>query len=82
MENKHVNLVKKWLADPHSVTQDKLDRNAAAAQDAWFAVYDPAAPDALDADVAYLAAAAAWTAVKQWDYLARRWVKRFEEMED
>ncbi len=29
--NKHIELVKKWLADPDSVSQHELDKNAAAA---------------------------------------------------
>ncbi len=82
MENEHINLVKKWLANPHSVTQDELDRNAVVAQDAWFAVYDPFVFDAHDEDAAYFSAAAAWSAKKQWDDMARIWVKRFEDIEN
>jgi len=35
--NKHIELVKKWLADPDSVTQQELDSNNDAAMTAAYA---------------------------------------------
>jgi hypothetical protein len=35
--NKHIELVKKWLDDPNSVTKEELNENAAAAEAAAFA---------------------------------------------
>ena len=54
--SKHIELVKKWLDDPDSVTKEKLKANADAA--------------AADAAAAY-AAAAAWAAecVKRYEKL-------------
>lgn len=68
--NKHIELVKKWLADPASVSQQELEDNrtayaaaaeyaAAAVYDAAAAVYDPAAADA-----------------------AAYWVKRYEKLRE
>jgi hypothetical protein len=66
--NKHVELVKKWLADPSSVTLKELEKNrdaAAAAYDAADAYYAAAA------DAAYYA-----------DDAAADWVKRYEDLEN
>lgn len=68
--NKHIELVKKWLNDPESVTQEELNANvdaagavsvawSAATEAAWCAAY--AAADVFAADAA-------------------RWVERYEEM--
>jgi len=66
--NKHIELVKKWLADPESVTQEELKANAEAAA-AYAEAYATAAWAAEDA-ATYAAAAAA------------HWVKKYEEMID
>ena len=53
--NKHIELVKKWLDDPTSVSQDELEANSVAAHAAYVAAYaaDSAyAADAYDADAA------------------------------
>ena len=63
--NKHIELVKKWLANPDSVTVDELKANADAA-------YAAAAYDAYAADAAY-AAYAAYAA-------AAYWVEKYEEL--
>ena len=47
--NKHIELVKRWLDDPESVTQEELDLNAdaaSAAAAAWAAADTAAARDA------------------------------------
>ena len=67
--NKHIELVKKWLADPESVTQEELKANAEAAA-AYAEAYATAAWAAEDA-ATYAAAAA-----------AAHWVKKYEEMID
>jgi hypothetical protein len=67
--NKHVELVKKWLADPSSVTQEELEKNRAAAA--------AAAAAGAAADSAYYAAAAAAAATGD----AADWVKKYEDLE-
>ena len=44
--NKHIELVKKWLDDPSSVSQEELKANSDAACDAAYAAYSAAAADA------------------------------------
>jgi hypothetical protein len=77
--NTHIELVKKWLADPESVTQQELKDNRDAAKAAYYADYDydtAAAMAAADAAAyADAAAAAADFAAK-----AEHWVKRYEEL--
>ena len=77
--NKHIELVRKWLADPDSVTQKELEKNRdaadySAAYAAW-AVADWAAAAfyaAAAADAAYYSAAGDTTAY---------WVKKYEALE-
>lgn len=71
--NKHIELVKKWLDDPSSVTVDELRENSEsadadayadeAARDAIYAAYDAFAYAAYDAYAA-----------------AEHYVKRYEEL--
>jgi len=49
--NKHIELVKKWLADSTTVTQEELRANAAYAASAVYAAN--AAADARSADAEY-----------------------------
>tara|TARA_R110000764_G_C10963798_1_gene378514 strand:+ start:1012 stop:1206 length:195 start_codon:yes stop_codon:yes gene_type:complete len=63
--NIHIELVKKWLADPASVTQQELKDNRAAANSAADAVASAAAVNADDA--AY--AAAYW--VRRYEELTK-----------
>ena len=74
---KHIELVKKWLADPASVSQEELKDNRAAAYAAVNAAsYVAYAADAADAaDAAYDAA---------FDYAADAayWVKRYDEFKE
>jgi len=65
--NIHIELVKKWLADPESVSQQELENNADAGA-AYAAAY---------ADAAYAANAAANANAAYAAY----WVKRCEELE-
>jgi hypothetical protein len=88
--NIHIELVKKWLADPTSVTQQELKDNRAAAYAvyaangaAYYAYYAAYAA----ADEAVYAAngaanGAAYAATKGADYAdaAKYWVKRYEEL--
>jgi len=69
--NIHIELVKKWLADPTSVTQQELEDNRAAADYAANAAYYAAADAAYAAD--YAAADAAEV---------KHWVKRYEELKE
>ena len=78
--NKHIELVKKWLADPASVSQQELEDNrAAAAYAAACACFMCA-----DAYAAYAAAYAAYadTAADAAAYAADAayWVERYEEL--
>ena len=70
--NKHIELVKKWLADKDSVSQEELEANSKAAAD----VSDYAANAAYAADVADYAAAYAANAAD----VAARYVTRYEEL--
>ena len=83
--NIHIKLVKKWLADPESVTKQELKDNrtaanaaayAAAAADANAAAYAAAAADAYAADAAAYAAAADAPYINDAAY----WVKRYEKL--
>lgn len=70
--NEHIELVRKWLADPDSVTRQELQKNsryAKAAYDAAEAARWAADDDAFWADASAAAEAAYW-------------VKRFEEISD
>ncbi len=71
--NEHIELVKKWLADPESVTKQDMEANAA---DAALAAANTA-NTADYADAAYAAYAAA-AAVNAADY----WVKRYNELKE
>ena len=77
--NKHIELVKKWLVDPTSVTQQELDDNrdaADAANAAYAADYAAnAAYYAADAAADAAAYAAAYAAAKYW-------VNRYEELKE
>jgi hypothetical protein len=76
--NKHIELVKKWLADPKSVTQQELDDNHTATKVAYCAA-DYAA--AYAADAAYAAAYAIDAAAADSDN-AKHWFKRYEELKE
>ena len=84
--NKHIELVKKWLANPASVSQQELkdNRNAAdaAAADAAYAAaayrVDSVSPAAAATFAAADAAAAAYAYADAAD--AAYWVKRYEEL--
>jgi hypothetical protein len=78
--NKHIELVKKWLADKDSVSQEELEVNVDAACDAY-------TDDAYDAESAYYAAYADYysyyaanAAYAGDDSSAAYWVKRYEEL--
>ena len=74
--NKHIELVKKWLADSESVTQQELEDNRAAAN----AAADAAARTAR---AAYNAAAdAATSAAARAAADAKYWVNRYEELKE
>ena len=72
--NKHIELVKKWLDDPDSVTKEELKDNAYAAYAAYYAY--AAAADAADA-AAYADAADAADAYAEY---AAECVKKYEEL--
>ena len=74
--NEHIELVKKWLADPESVTKQDMEANADAAYaDAALAAVNTAAY------AAYAAADAALAAVNAAN-TADYWVKRYEELKE
>ena len=83
--NIHIKLVKKWLADNDSVSQQELENNANAAY-AANAAYDAAGYAANAAYAAAYAAnaagyAAANAAANAANDAAAYWVKRYEELE-
>jgi len=72
--NKHIELVKKWLADPDSVTQEELDDNRDAANSAYAATVYSAT--VYSAYAAYAANAAADARSADAEY----WIERYEEL--
>ena len=81
--NKHIELVKKWLANPASVTKEELEANADAALDAL----DAAMYAADDDDADWTAEQALWAARAARDARAAtgdatHWVKEYEEVND
>jgi len=78
MQNKHIEVVKKWLADKTSVSSEELRANArAAADDAAHAAHAAAYAASYAADDAARAAHAAADGAADG---AAYWVKRYEEM--
>ena len=81
--NKHIELVKKWMADKDSVTQQELSDNRASAYAAYVAYAADAANAANDvaaANAAYAAYAYADADAAYWADKAAYWVKRYEEL--
>ena len=76
--NKHIELVKKWLADPDSVTQQELDDNLDAADCACHADFY----EAVSSAAAYYTYYAANFAAAVDATYAEYWVKRYEELEE
>jgi len=72
--NKHIELVKKWLADKDSVSLEELEANVDAAY------YVAAAADCEAADAAYFAAAAADAAFLGLGLSVGYCIKRYEEL--
>jgi hypothetical protein len=88
--NKHIELVKKWLADNDSVSQEQLKDNCAAADAAAYDVY-VAANSTNSANAAYAAADAAYEAYDAANSAAAAantakaaayCVKRYEEIKE
>ena len=77
MKNPHIELVKKWLDNPKSVSQEELERTAAAARDAANSAY---ATYAAASRAALAAARAADAADAAGATYAKRWVERYEEL--
>ena len=76
MKNEYIEVVKRWLADKDSVSQEELKANAKAAADASSKAADAAmAAIAADGAADWAAADAAWDADA-----AALWVKRYEEV--
>ena len=75
MKNPHIELVKKWLDDPKSVSAEELER--ATDNDDVYAAYAAAADDAAYT-AAYIAAAARAAAHAYAG--VRYWVERYEEL--
>jgi hypothetical protein len=70
--NKHIELVKKWLADPESVSLEELADNKTAAWAAWDVGYDwDAAVEAAEANIYWEAKAV--EAVVYWAAKAAYW---------
>ena len=77
--NIHIELVKKWLADPTSVTQQELEDNRDAADCAYHADFYEAVSSAA-AYYTYYAADAANAAADARSADAEYWVERYEEL--
>ena len=85
--NKHIEVVKKWLADNDSVSNEELTDNKAAAYTAAYAAADTeaeaahAAKRAANAAAANAAAADAAASANWGDNkAAAHWVKRYEKL--
>ena len=77
--NKHIDeLVKKWLANPESVSQQELEDNRDAAAKAA----DAAANANAGGVDAVLMAAAVYTNAANAAYVAAKWVKHYEELKE
>jgi hypothetical protein len=79
--NIHIELVKKWLADPDSVTQQELEDNADAAYAAYATDYAANATYAAAAYTSYAAnyaADAANATTYAYNTNATYWVKSYE----
>ena len=63
--NKHIELVKEWLANNDSVSLEELEANEKAAEAAYYAAYNAYAAYAVDD--AYAASAKYW--VRQYEEL-------------
>ena len=74
--NKHIELVKKWLADNDSVTQQELEDNRDAADCAYHADFY----EAVSSAAAYYTYYAADFAAAVDATYAKYWVKRYEEL--
>ena len=70
--NKHIEVVKKWLADKESVTKEELDANVESA--------NAAHAIAADAKAAAYAAAADAYADAWYEERAKYWVEQYEEL--
>ena len=84
--NKHIELVKKWLAEPASVSLEELKDDKAAAWSDWYAVYWSNWDDVKDVETAwatYRATSAAYWAATDAVYrrnCASEYVKQYEEL--
>jgi len=82
--NKHIEVVKKWLADKESVTKEELEANVDAAYAAANAAYAADAADAAAYDATYApnAASAAFAAADAANAAdcAKRLVNKYEEL--
>ena len=89
--NKHIELVKKWLADPASVTQQELQDNcdaayadclAKAAAAFYATAYATYTAVFYTANATYAAVYAADYAYAGDDVNAEYWVNRYEELKE
>ena len=81
--NKHVELVKKWLDKPESVSLEELEANREAAWDNWAAVFDYAAAEAVKAAIAAEAAYKGGVKANRdayWRNRAITYIKQYEEL--
>lgn len=78
MANEHIELIKKWLEEPSSVSQSELKNNYVAADDALEAAWIDYATqdDALDA--ANAVQEAAYYAANDYSAVAAHWVEIYE----
>ena len=74
MKNKHIELVKKWLADNDSVSHAELVANA-------YAAYDAYAASRVVHDIANAAEACTRAAVHARYDSASHWVKEYKKLE-
>ena len=80
--NEHIELVKKWLADNDSVSQEELKDNRIAADAAYDAADAAYTANAYAADAAAAAAYAAYADAAYAAAAAANWVKRYDELKE
>ena len=77
----HIEMVKKWLANPESVSQEELEANYNSAQEAWEGYYSTAHRRAMGINHRLYdvrAANAAYMALKNNQQWANYWLNQIE----
>ena len=78
--NKHIELVKKWLANPESVSQEDLEANYNSVQELWPGFYSTKQKKLMDITCSdYDVANVAYSAMANKRDWANYWINHIEE---